>query len=125
MNGFVGASVLGSNEITSANSWQMLRLSDIKNPGKVVVVLDEHPDSINDGYFMPMETNRWLDLPGSAHPNGACGFAFADGHSEMQRWVDASTAKPVQKIPRGGLPLTPANGELRDITWLLARMSNK
>jgi prepilin-type processing-associated H-X9-DG protein len=28
-----------------------------------------------------------VDVPATYH-NGACGFAFADGHSEIHKWVD-------------------------------------
>jgi len=53
------------------------------------LLVDEHPDSINDGcfYLNPLAgpfNHQWGDLPGSSD-NGACGFAFADGHSEIKK----------------------------------------
>ncbi len=33
---------------------------------------------------------NWADLPASYH-NGAAGFSFADGHSEIHKWLYAST----------------------------------
>ncbi|MCW5559012.1 MAG: hypothetical protein KIT22_14425, partial [Verrucomicrobiae bacterium] len=64
-------------------------------PSDVWVFLDEHPDSMNDaGCFSPA-VGSWVDLPASFH-NGACGIAFADGHSEIHKWVEGSTKQPVK-----------------------------
>jgi prepilin-type processing-associated H-X9-DG protein len=50
------------------------------------VFVDENADGLNDAAFaFEMVNSAWLDAPGSYH-NGACGFAFADGHSEIHRW---------------------------------------
>lgn len=55
-------------------------------PAKTWLFIDEHPDSINDGYFINSPTaSAWQDIPASYH-NGACGFSFADGHSEIKKW---------------------------------------
>jgi len=55
--------------------------------------VDEHPNSINDAAFATqctgadtMSTARIIDIPANYH-NGACGFSFADGHSEIKRWI--------------------------------------
>jgi prepilin-type N-terminal cleavage/methylation domain-containing protein/prepilin-type processing-associated H-X9-DG protein len=60
------------------------------SPSDLWVFLDEHPDSINDAYFsfqMPIGQNltSWVDMPAAYH-NGACAFAFADGHAELHAW---------------------------------------
>jgi prepilin-type N-terminal cleavage/methylation domain-containing protein/prepilin-type processing-associated H-X9-DG protein len=67
------------------------KLSDIVRPGPVpaemFTFVDEHPDSINDGWIIidPSTPNAWgYDLPASYH-NGACGFCFVDGHSEIHK----------------------------------------
>ncbi len=73
---------------TFPNYRQFLKSGQIPTPADFFVMLDEHPDSINDGY---LETNPdptttvWDDLPGSYH-DGACGVAFADGHSEVHKF---------------------------------------
>lgn len=64
----------------------------IPGPSELWVLLDEHPDGINDGYFsfaMPPNAavTDWIDGPASYH-NGACAFAFADGHSEIHKWMN-------------------------------------
>jgi prepilin-type processing-associated H-X9-DG protein len=67
----------------------------VPSPAETWIYVDEHPDSINDaGLFGPFK-DRWVDLPASYH-DGACGFAFVDGHSEIHRWLAKETKPPVQ-----------------------------
>jgi prepilin-type N-terminal cleavage/methylation domain-containing protein/prepilin-type processing-associated H-X9-DG protein len=87
----------GANNIYLAYR-QFLKAGTIPNPAGLFVTLDEHPDSINDGYFQtnpdPTSTH-WDDLPASYH-DGAAGFAFADGHSEIHKFKSrACTILPV------------------------------
>jgi prepilin-type processing-associated H-X9-DG protein len=73
---------------------QYKRESDIANPGpgEAFVFLDESKETVDDGYFAvkaPTEAggqNIWQNSPTVRH-NRACGFSFADGHSEVVRWV--------------------------------------
>lgn len=61
------------------------------SPSMVWVLVDEDANGLNDAAFaLEMVTPAWLDGPGSYH-NGACGLAFADGHSEFHKWI----GKPV------------------------------
>jgi prepilin-type N-terminal cleavage/methylation domain-containing protein/prepilin-type processing-associated H-X9-DG protein len=80
-----------------------LKLSQFTRPGPAMtwVFLDECPDGINDGYFTVNMSPTgaamaWDDVPASTH-NGACGFAFADGHAEIHKWLDPNTKFPVRK----------------------------
>lgn len=74
---------------------QYLKRISVPKPAKTWLVLDEHPDSINDGYFINNPSaNSWGDIPAAYH-NGACGFAFVDGHSELKRWQSRSSIYPV------------------------------
>jgi prepilin-type N-terminal cleavage/methylation domain-containing protein/prepilin-type processing-associated H-X9-DG protein len=74
---------------------QYLNQTQVPRPSKTWLFLDEHPDSINDGYFInnPSAT-AWQDIVASYH-NGACGFSFADGHSEIRKWLSNSSKYPV------------------------------
>ena len=55
-------------------------------PAMIWVLVDEDPKSINDAAFAFIaEYPSWMDFPGSYH-NQACGFAFADGHTEIHHW---------------------------------------
>ena len=59
-------------------------------PSMLWVLVDEDVNSLNDAALcFGMEQPVWFDSPGSSH-NGACGFAFADGHAEAHRWASRS-----------------------------------
>jgi prepilin-type N-terminal cleavage/methylation domain-containing protein/prepilin-type processing-associated H-X9-DG protein len=106
---------------------QFLKLSSAPNPANLFVTLDEHPDSINDGYFLNNANlasfMAWGDLPASFH-NGACGFSFADGHSEIHKWRSRVTILPVRLSP--GFQQFPfssdPNGRV-DAEWITSRTS--
>jgi len=56
---------------------------------QIWVFIDEDASGLNDGAMAFTMNNggtpEWVDLPGTYHNNG-CGFAFADGHSEIHSW---------------------------------------
>jgi prepilin-type processing-associated H-X9-DG protein len=67
-----------------------LKMGDITAPAPAMawVFVDEQPDSINDGCFysnLDPNPTQWADIPANYH-NGACGYSFADGHSEIKSW---------------------------------------
>jgi prepilin-type N-terminal cleavage/methylation domain-containing protein/prepilin-type processing-associated H-X9-DG protein len=121
MNAFVG-----SEPFTTDRYKIFLRSTDFNRPSDTYVLLDEHPDSINDGWFLPVlsdtDTNHWQDLPASYH-NGANNFSFADGHSETHKWHDPSTLKPIAKQYRNGLPFAPPQ-PANDLAWAIDHMSS-
>jgi prepilin-type N-terminal cleavage/methylation domain-containing protein/prepilin-type processing-associated H-X9-DG protein len=124
MNAMVGdageISTGGTNQ-NNPDYVQFFRLTDIRQPTRIFVFLDEHPDSINDGYFVNQaRVWKWLDLPASYH-NGATSFAFADGHSDMHRWLHPET-KPPPQPEAAQLPITTAEYDA-DLDWLIDRMS--
>ncbi len=96
---------------------QWLKLSQVPRPAKTWLVIDEHPDSINDGYFInnPAAAN-WQDVPATYH-NGACGFSFADGHSEIKKWKSgiAIPAKVAFINPPAVRPFDAAGRD--DLAW--------
>src|SRR4026209_2631394 len=103
MNAMVGdVGELSATGVNANNPFyvQFFKLSAIPRPARIFVFLDEHPDSINDGYFLNKVyweagalVREWVDLPASYH-NGAAAFSFADGHSQIQRWAQALTKRP-------------------------------
>ncbi len=99
---------------------QFFRLADIPNPAHIYVFLDEHPDTINDGFFMNRwEEYRWGNLPASYH-NGAANLSFADGHVDSHRWILGDTRRPgVQGGASGTFPASPPT----DFDWLKERTS--
>jgi len=85
------------------------------------VFLDEHPDSINDsGFFNPHQT-AFVDTPATYH-NGACGVAFADGHSEIHKWRGALTQLRAKQVnyTDAGIGVSGRAGDI-DISWLSYR----
>jgi len=90
-------------------------------PANLWVFVDEHPDSINDGSFFNAQRNpEWIDLPSNQH-NGACGFAFADGHSEIHKWRSSVTKYPVKLVDWSRTPVALQDP---DFSWLLQRTSH-
>jgi prepilin-type N-terminal cleavage/methylation domain-containing protein/prepilin-type processing-associated H-X9-DG protein len=101
------------------------KTSDFKVMSKTWVFSDEHPDSINDGIQFTAtsdgENTEWSDLPASYHV-GACGFAFADGHSEIHKWMNpANTDHPIEGNANW-LPLRVAGSQV-DINWVESHCS--
>jgi prepilin-type N-terminal cleavage/methylation domain-containing protein/prepilin-type processing-associated H-X9-DG protein len=87
------------------------------------VFIDEHEDSINDGFFF-VAVNRengdgWLDLPSGRH-NRSANLTFADGHVETKRWLDERTLKPVTRQTYYMTNTTPNSP---DFQWLWERAS--
>jgi prepilin-type N-terminal cleavage/methylation domain-containing protein/prepilin-type processing-associated H-X9-DG protein len=128
MNGFMGdageLSKDGAN-LLSDGYRQFLKHSDIPEPSKIFVTLDEHPDSINDGFFWnhPGGGTDWSDLPASYH-NGAAGFSFADGHAEIHKWTQPSTRRGV--VAKGWFPgQAIPSGQTSDYRWIAERSAAK
>jgi type II secretory pathway pseudopilin PulG len=108
----------------------IMRLTDMVAPAPVntYVVLDERPDSVDNGYLLVEMTGfpnhpgalTINDRPSNLH-NGSGGLNFADGHTEIHRWLDARTQPPYQ--PNVHLsnwpPLASPNNV--DVQWLQAR----
>jgi prepilin-type processing-associated H-X9-DG protein len=55
------------------------------------------------------------DWPASYHGN-ACGFSFADGHSEIHKWLDGRTMLVLKENQT--LPLTTSLPGSLDVRWL-------
>ncbi len=106
---------------------QFLKMSSVTLPANLYVMLDEHPDSINDGYLLNNADyatfQYWGDLPASYH-GGACGFSFADGHSEIHKWRSRATIQPV-RFTGGFSPIrfTVDTGGPIDAQWATSHMS--
>jgi len=139
MMGNVGKYLANGQNINNPNYQQYLKASQIRQPSNIYVFLDEHPDSINDGYFLDKDSSisgypviayenvagggqEWLHLPASYHNKNAA-FSFADAHSEFHRWVDPETVRPVQ--PNTAYFPVPVTSDGNDYQWVLSHMSMK
>lgn len=125
MNAYIGVARFGGvpDKSPTAGYYSYQKMSDIKHPPPVMlwVFVDEHPDSINDGWLingMP-GGGGWGDLAASYHA-GSCGIGFADGHAEIHKWKDKATLQPVtkQQGPRqpGASPV--------DTTWFITERTS-
>jgi prepilin-type N-terminal cleavage/methylation domain-containing protein/prepilin-type processing-associated H-X9-DG protein len=115
MSGWIGpnAPAWNGGYVTYARVSQMVKLA----PANVLVFLDEREDSIDDGYYaVNMDRARWelVNFPGSFH-NGAGGLSFADGHTEIHKWIDPRTKPPFKKGQKR--EFTMMNNNV-DLTWL-------
>jgi prepilin-type N-terminal cleavage/methylation domain-containing protein len=104
MNGQMGAASSGAPSFYTTPNYnptfrafkKATELSGTFPPVAAFIFLDEHPGSINDGYFQTDMVNaKFPDLPASNHGTSG-GFSFADGHSELHKWRDFAI-KPVVK----------------------------
>lgn len=97
------------------------KTADIPTPATTWVLTDEHPDSLHDACFwVNLERSEWDELPASLH-NGAGGFAFSDGHSEIHKWQDRATLSPVRCQDYGVQYGKAMAGNQVDYQWLKTR----
>ncbi len=102
----------------------IVTLGDFINPSPsgTFVFIDEHEDSIDDGWFAVDMADRGAAIiignyPASYH-NGAGGLSFADGHAEIHRWLDPRTRI---KVTHTYMNLNVPSANNKDITWLQER----
>jgi prepilin-type N-terminal cleavage/methylation domain-containing protein/prepilin-type processing-associated H-X9-DG protein len=113
---------------------QFFKSTQIPRPSEIFAFLDEHPDSIDDGYFLNKAAvvsygpytagyshNEWTDLPASYHNNSAS-FSFADGHAALHHWTDAGTIRPAHPSA-AALPRALNSDSRSDFDWVIQHMS--
>ena len=120
LNSLVGDPLIVPNRF-NPNWQQFLKATQVPRPANFYTFIEEHPDTINDGYFMnTWDDIKWGNLPASYH-DGAANIAWADGHIERHRW-SANTIRPaVQGGAGGGFVPNPDT----DYLWLRERTSVK
>jgi prepilin-type processing-associated H-X9-DG protein len=111
MNGYVG---LGASA-WSVGYQVMTNLAQVPQPERIFVLLEEHPQSINDGIFVidVADTGpgaRLIDCPAYYHLAGL-NLAMADGHVEYWQWADPRTMPPLDAPFLGNLA-TPNNPDV-------------
>ena len=124
MNGYLGYETEG---ITTPGYRTFRKTGDFIEPApsRLWVLIDEHPASINDAYFVtymdgydPRNPAAWRlgNYPASFH-NLASGISFADGHSEIRRWQDPRTVQHSENlVPSPNNP---------DVLWLMERSTSR
>ena len=121
MNSLVGDPLINPNRFNP--TWvQFLKMSQFPGPTHFYVFIEEHPDTINDGYFMNRwDAIQWGNVPASWH-NRAANISWADGHLERHRWTPNTARPPVQGgVGSDGFAPSPAT----DYLWLREHTSVK
>lgn len=101
-------------------------------PANIFVILDEQADSIcflnGDATFAfdpgcSPTSEYWRDLPASYHV-GATSFSFADGHSEIHKWLQIN-GQTVYQVVRDTVSepwRSPPRSHSSDYEWMQDRM---
>jgi prepilin-type N-terminal cleavage/methylation domain-containing protein len=113
MNSWIGRNAPAWNPgfITFSRTSDFTKLA----PSEALVYIDEREDSIDDGYYaIDMLSGQLVNFPGGFH-NRAGGLSFADGHSEIHRWLDPRTTPPFKKGFKYEFTAMPNN---KDLKWL-------
>lgn len=120
MVGDAGSFSAGGANTNNPEYRQFFKSTQVPKPAQIFVFIEEHANSIGDGYFLnkPAEP-QWYRLPAAYHA-GAVNLSFADGHLETHKWLEAATKPAV----RPGQPFFPlGNGNGPDFRWLMYRTS--
>jgi prepilin-type processing-associated H-X9-DG protein/prepilin-type N-terminal cleavage/methylation domain-containing protein len=125
MNSVFGRFSDGNDSTAQGLNWalpqylQCLNSAQVTKPAKTWLFIEEHPDSINEGYFVNnTSATTWQDIPAAFH-NGGCTFSFADGHAEVRKWLSATSQYSV-RFQYPNVRSFDAQGRL-DFAWYLER----
>ncbi len=93
------------------------------SPSDLWVIMDENPNTINDPLMaVSMNTSIVVDFPATYHAGGS-GISFADGHSEMHKWMDDFTqVLPPNTVTGQGTTQKPVPPS-QDLGWIQPRTS--
>lgn len=116
MNSYVGTGARAD----SPYSQTMSNLSQVCQPERTFVLVEEHPVGIDDGlFFVDLAHNlgamQFLDLPAAFHSLGA-NLGMADGHVEYWQWKDFRTTPTLNVFSPQSSPNNPDLVRLREAT---------
>jgi prepilin-type N-terminal cleavage/methylation domain-containing protein/prepilin-type processing-associated H-X9-DG protein len=100
----------------------------VPGPSSTWVIADENPNTINDGSLVVSMAQIVVDFPANYHGGGA-GLAFADGHTEIHKWVDVflmlpTTLNLLNASSEVGAPVSQfMSGPSQDVAWIQPRTS--
>ena len=121
----LGSWLAGAPGTQVQTTWQTYgKLTSIRNPdpADLWVLIDENPDGINDPVFAVDCANTGSSAGLVDHPawfhNGCGGMSYADGHSEIHRWLDGRTELPITGHTLGNSSGLVASANNPDVAWL-------
>jgi prepilin-type N-terminal cleavage/methylation domain-containing protein len=121
-----GPWLTGVNGVNKRNNpWRTFgKNTDFLRPSMTWVFIEEDAGSINDaGFAVSCGTPVWIDWPATYH-NMAVGLSFADGHSEIHKWLVSTTKMTPGNNGQVNLASSGQTGQ-RDWFWLSQRTSTK
>lgn len=127
MNAMVGDAGTFSQSGANVNNpgyRQFFKVTQVPKPSQIFTFIEEHPNSLGDGYFLNRQSVRqWLRLPASHH-SGAVHLSYTDGHVETHKWRLADT-QPRVRPGAAYLPVKVEAYEGGDFDWLMERTSTE
>jgi prepilin-type N-terminal cleavage/methylation domain-containing protein len=114
--------------------WETLSEPVKHAPAGLFVLLDEHPDSINDALFFASKQVPkdypgpfgWYDIPATYHGGGDT-FAFLDGHCVVKKWRGKLSSREWTKVQyrdrHSDAFVCREAADVEDINWVLERMA--
>ena len=120
LNALMGDPLINPNRFNP--DWtQFLKSAQVPRSAEFFTFIEEHPHTINDGYYMNVwDAVKWGNLPASYH-NSAANLAWVDGHVERHRWQPDTARPAVEGAAGGGFVPSPDT----DYLWLRERASIK
>jgi prepilin-type N-terminal cleavage/methylation domain-containing protein/prepilin-type processing-associated H-X9-DG protein len=124
MNGWLNCVTSTDEYLQLPNTYRVIR-KDCDLTADTFVILDERPDSINDGFFVVVMGKRGTEalqgnVPASYH-GGSGNLLFADGRAETHRWRDPRTTPPLSPRVYVGYDWPPVLSPNNvDVEWLQA-----
>jgi prepilin-type N-terminal cleavage/methylation domain-containing protein/prepilin-type processing-associated H-X9-DG protein len=102
------------NPIDTA-AFDVTKTTSLGAPVEMFVVVEDHPDSIDDGGFETSQGSdqTWWELPADRHSRAA-NFSMADGHIEHKRWKSAKKFSAYNQQAAGL--------DLEDLRWVHHRI---
>jgi prepilin-type N-terminal cleavage/methylation domain-containing protein/prepilin-type processing-associated H-X9-DG protein len=122
MVGDAGTFSQSGGNVNNPGYRQFFKVTQVPKPSEIFTFIEEHPNSLGDGYFLNRQSARqWLRLPASHH-SGSAHLSFTDGHVETHKWRLAETQPPVRP-GAAYLPVKVDDYEGDDFDWLMYRTS--
>jgi hypothetical protein len=121
MNGFMGTGQ-ETNSGYSPGFKVFFKLNDFTKlaPVDAFIFCDENMYSLQDG-FLQIDCNnaQWPDVP-AAYLGGRNEFSFADGHSEVRKWLTSALKNVPYKhgVTGGGQAVAATPGGKQNVDWV-------
>jgi prepilin-type N-terminal cleavage/methylation domain-containing protein len=115
----------------AGSHWQTyMKESQVQTPGfaDLWVLIEEDPDSIDDGGFAfymtyPPNLTAWYNEPGKLHCSASTSLAFGDGHTEIHKWLRQDGIHAPGYVTYSAKPVGAVTPVDVDIYWMASKTS--